>query len=131
MPIINAQCNNPRASYTWKLVLKETGEFIGLAGLTLSNTKFKLGEIYYKLHPSHWGKGYATELAKHLVQVGFNEFHLQKLEAGVACENEKSIKVLERIGMTREGKRRNILPIRGQWIDNYHYAIVRTDKRNY
>ncbi len=117
----------PRNKYTWKICLKESGQFIGMAGFTLSNDKFKLGEIYYKLHPGYWGNGYATETAKRLVKAGFDDFGLQKVEAGVASENIKSISVLEKIGMKREGLRRKILPIRGDWKDSYHYAIVRGD----
>ena len=130
-PIIQSRFKTPRDSYTWKICLKDTNKFIGLAGYTLSNDKFKLGEIYYKLHPDYWGNGYATEIAKRLVKKGFDDFDLHKVEAGVATENIKSIRVLEKIGMTREGLRRKILPIRGEWKDNYHYAIVKTDKRNY
>jgi len=130
-PIIQSRFKTPRASYTWKICLKDSNQFIGLAGFSLSNDKFKLGEIYYKLHPDYWGNGYATEIAKRLVKQGFDDFDLQKVEAGVATENIKSIRVLEKIGMTREGLRRKILPIRGEWKDNYHYAIVRTDERDY
>jgi ribosomal-protein-alanine N-acetyltransferase len=105
--------------------------FIGLAGLTLSNDKFRLGEIYYKLNPIYWEKGYATEVSRALIKSGFEYFHLHKVEAGVAVQNVRSIKVLEKSGMTREGLRRKILPIRGNWIDNYHYAIVEDDPRDY
>jgi [ribosomal protein S5]-alanine N-acetyltransferase len=131
IPIIEARLKIPRTSYAWKIILKETNAFIGLAGFSLSNDKFKLGEIYYKLHPDYWGNGYATELSKRLVTLGFEDFKLHKVEAGVATGNIKSIKVLEKIGMTREGLRRKILPIRGEWIDNYHYAIVENDPRDY
>lgn len=130
-PLIKAKYKTPRESYTWKICLKESNHFIGLAGFTLSNDKFKLGEIYYKLHPDYWGNGYATEIAKRLIKTGFEYFDLQKVEAGVATENNKSIRVLEKIGMTKEGLRRKILPIRGEWKDNFHYAIVKTDKRDY
>lgn len=130
-PLIEAQNKVPRGSYTWKIAIKETKEFIGVAGFSLSNDKFKLGEIYYKLNPKYWGNGYATELAKRLVLLGFENFNLHKIEAGVATKNVKSIRVLEKLGMTREGLRRKILPIRGEWIDNYHYAIVEDDKRDY
>ncbi len=53
------------------------------------------------------------------------------MEAGVASENTRSIRVLEKIGMTKEGLRRKILPIRGEWKDNYHFAIVEDDLRDY
>lgn len=127
---IEAQTKNPRTSYCWAIALKESGKFIGLAGLHLSNDKFRLGEIYYKFHPEYWGNGYATETAKGLIRLGFEDFKLHKVEAGVAVENVKSIKVLEKSGMQREGLRKKILPIRGEWVDNYHYAIVEDDKRD-
>ena len=130
-PDIEAKGKDPQSRYTWRIILKNSGEFIGITGMTLSNNKFRLGEIYYKLLPEYWGKGYATEVARQLIITGFNTFHLHKVEAGVATENERSTRVLERVGMTREGLRRRILPIRGVWKDNYHYAIVEDDDRDY
>ncbi len=130
-PLIDAQQACERKGYTWKIRHRETGDFLGLAGISLSLDRFRLGEIYYKLLPEHWGKGYATEVARELVRTGFETFNLQKVEAGVATENLRSVRVLEKIGMTQEGLRRKILPIRGEWKDNYHYAIVRDDPRDY
>lgn len=129
-PMIEAQKAADRKSYAWIIVKKESGEFIGMAGISLSANRFRLGEIYYELFPSQWGKGYATETAKTLIKAGFEKFRLHKVEAGVATENKRSIRVLEKSGMTREGLRRKILPIRGEWKDNYHYAIVEDDPRD-
>ena len=125
--IIETQNSDDRKSHEWKIVLKDSGVFIGLAGMTLSADKYRLGEIYYKLLPSYWEHGYATETARTLIKTGFEVFNLHKVEAGVATENTRSIRVLEKSGMTREGLRRKILPIRGEWKDNYHYAIVEDD----
>jgi len=130
-PMIEAQKTKDRKSYDWKIIRKDSGEFIGLAGISLSANRFTLGEIYYELFPSHWGNGFATEVAKALIKAGFEIFNLHKVEAGVATENTSSIRVLEKSGMTREGLRRKILPIRGEWKDNYHYAIVEDDPREY
>ena len=130
-PDIEAKREDPQERYTWRIILQDSAEFIGLAGMTLSNDKFRLGEIYYKLLPEYWGKGYATEVAKNLILAGFDKFQLHKVEAGVATDNERSIRVLEKVGMTREGLRRKILPIRGAWKDNFHYAIVEDDPRDY
>jgi [ribosomal protein S5]-alanine N-acetyltransferase len=129
--MIEGQTKTPQKSYTWKIIIMETNEFAGIAGMSLSCDKFRLGEIYYKLLPDHWGKGYATEVAKTLIKSGFGIFMLHKVEAGVATENIKSVRVLEKSGMTREGLRRKILPIRGEWKDNYHYAIVEDDPMDY
>lgn len=130
-PLIQAQKDNPRKLYLWKVTLLKTSEFIGIAGMTLSADKFKRGELYYKILPDYWGHGYATEIGRLLVGIGFTQFGLHRVEAGVAIKNVKSIRVLEKLGMTREGLHRRILPIRGEWVDNYHYAIVADDARDY
>lgn len=85
-PLIESQNSEIRKSYFWKILIKNSETFIGVAGLTLSANKFKLGEIYYKLLPSQWGQGYATEVSKTLIKSGFDDFHLHKIEAGVATE---------------------------------------------
>jgi ribosomal-protein-alanine N-acetyltransferase len=131
LPVLEDQKNENRIFFVWKIIEKDTSSFIGIAGMTLSADKFKLGEIYYKLLPSSWGLGYATEVSKALIKSSFEDFKLHKVEAGVATENVKSIRVLEKSGMIREGLRRKILPIRGEWKDNYHYAIVEDDPRDY
>ena len=129
-PTIEDQQSKIRKLYTWKINKKTDGNFIGLAGMTLTADRFRLGEIYYKLLPSSWGRGYATEVGKALIKSGFEDFNLHKIEAGVATENEKSIRVLEKLSMAREGVRRKVLPIRGEWKDSYHYGIVEDDRRD-
>lgn len=130
-PVIEGQKDEVQRFYMWKIIGKEPDSFFGVAGMTLSADRFRLGEIYYKLLPKYWGKGYATEVAKGLIKAGFEQFNLHKMEAGVATDNIPSVRVLEKSGMIREGLRRKILPIRGEWKDNYHYAIVEDDPRNY
>lgn len=126
-PFIEDQTTIPRKSYHWKIVVKDTNEFIGLCGLIPSNDLYKLGELYYKLIPPSWGKGYATEISKNIVKFGFDTLKLHKIEADVTTENYGSIRVLEKLGMTKEGLRRRLLPIRGKWKDSYHFAIVEDD----
>ncbi|MEE9463133.1 MAG: GNAT family N-acetyltransferase [Bacteroidales bacterium] len=126
-PFIGDQKAEVRKKYCWTIRLQTTGEFIGLAGMTVTADRFKMGEIWYNLMPTHWGNGYATEVAKRLIRFGFERLNLHRIEAGVATENKRSIKVLEKAGMTIEGIRRKILPIRGDWVDNYHYAILESD----
>lgn len=126
-PFILDQKAKVRKKYCWTIRLLPNDEFIGLAGMTLTADRFKMGEIWYNLMPMHWGNGYATEIAKRLIRFGFEDLKLHRIEAGVATENKRSIKVLEKAGMSIEGIRRKILPIRGKWVDNYHYAILEDD----
>lgn len=100
---------------------------IGLIGLTSNLNKFQNAEIWFKLYPKFWGKGYITEAATMILEFGFNKINRHRIEAGVATENIASIKVLEKIGMKREGTGRKLLPIRGEWKDNFHYAMLEED----
>lgn len=116
-----------KTNFWWGITLKGTNQFIGEIGLNLSVTKYKSGEVFYGLHPDYWGNGYATEALEIILTYGFVDLALHRISAGVATGNEASIKLLERVGMVREGKHRKILPIRGEWWDNYDYAILEED----
>lgn len=124
---VELQQEEVRKSYIFCLKEKKTGAFTGLAALTVGKPKFRIGEIWYKIHPDYWGRGYATEAATGLLDLGFHKLHLHRIEAGCAVENTASSRVLEKAGMQREGSKRKVLPVRGQWLDNYEYAILEED----
>lgn len=117
----------PRMSYIFCIELKETNQFVGLIALNLGKLNYRIAETWYKIHPDYWKKGYATEALKKLLEFGFINLQLHRIEAGCAVENGASVKVLEKAGMVKEGRKRKILPIRGTWVDNYFYAILETD----
>jgi [ribosomal protein S5]-alanine N-acetyltransferase len=117
----------PQTSYTFCLHLVDTKQFIGLIALNIGKPKYQTAEVWYKIDSKYWGKGYATEALTTLLDFSFNVLKLHRIEAGCAVENIASIKVLEKVGMTREGMKRKKLPIRGEWKDNYFYAILDED----
>ena len=127
MPFIDDQINELRRFYCWKAILKETGEEIGISGLKNSADRFRIGEIWYKLFPSFWRNGYATEIGREIIEFGFQNLKLHRIEAGVDIRNKASIRLVEKLGMTNEGIRRKILPIRGVWYDEYHFSILEND----
>jgi RimJ/RimL family protein N-acetyltransferase len=117
----------PREKYVFRIEKEDDHAFVGLFGLNIGKEKFKNAEIWYKLHPKHWQQGYATEVVLRILDLCFNDLKLHRIEAGCATQNIGSIKVLEKSGFRREGQKRKILPIRGQWVDNYFYAILEED----
>lgn len=85
---------------------KESGDFIGQAGLFnigYDDTKPDI-EIAYRLHKKFWGKGYATELTKALIEWGFRNLSINKLIGVASPENIASQKVLQKSGMDARGK---------------------------
>lgn len=115
----------------WVMRGKNTGVYVGEVGLNLSASKYAKGEIHYSLLPEHWGKGYASETVQAIINYGFETLKLHRIEAGVAVENTKSVNLLEKARMRREGICRKILPLQTGWMDNYMYAILDTDARDY
>ena len=123
------QNKSARTQFAWGIWFHK--EFVGKAGLILNAKKYQSGEIYYVLDPAYWHVGIATETAKTIIRYGFEDLNLHRLTAGVATENLASIRVLEKVGMIREGIGRKILPIRGNWVDNFSYSILEEDPRDY
>jgi len=116
-------------NYTFVIEKNDTNQFVGLIALKLRNRKFRCAEVWYKLHSAFWGKGFGTEAVNRLLDFGFNQLNLHRIEAGCAIGNMRSIKVLEKVGMIREGTKRQILPLKSGWTDCFEYAIIETDKR--
>ena len=114
-------------NFILKIELLENNTFIGLIALNLGHPKFRIAEVWYKLHPDFWNNGYATETLNKILEFGFSELKLHRIEAGCAVKNLGSIRVLEKVGMTREGRKRKVLPLKDGWSDNFHYAILSTD----
>jgi [ribosomal protein S5]-alanine N-acetyltransferase len=124
---VRSQTSIPRTAYIFCLELTESKQFIGLIALSLGKPNYRIAEVWFKIHAAYWNNGYATEALKELLQFGFNQLKLHRIEAGCAVENTASAKVLEKSGMIKEGMKRKILPVRGAWVDNYFYAILEED----
>ncbi|BAZ27248.1 GCN5-related N-acetyltransferase [Kalymmatonema gypsitolerans NIES-4073] len=103
---IAAQVNN--GTGLWAMVLKETGEIVGtivLMQLRDEDQQFTQDyEIGWHLKKSAWGKGYATEAAKAILDYGFNTLKLPVICSIVQPENTASIRVIQRLGMIPIGR---------------------------
>ncbi len=126
--ILENQLNEIK-NYTFAIDNKLNGTFMGLFGLKLGNKKYKRAEVWYKIHSDYWNKGYATESLRAILNFGFETLKLHRIEAGCAVENTASFKVLEKAGMIREGRLRQVLPLKSGWSDNFEYSILETDER--
>ena len=82
--------------------LLETNEFIGFIGLSEQSYLDELGtfvDIGWRLKPSAWGKGYATEGAKTCLTYGFEKLELKRIYSIAPEINNGSIAVMKKIGM--------------------------------
>ena len=85
------------------VIKKETNEFIGWAGLCYL-PEFNQVDLGYRLKKEFWGKGYATEASKAIIEHGFNVLQLDLIIAIALPQNKDSIKVMEKVGMVFDKK---------------------------
>jgi RimJ/RimL family protein N-acetyltransferase len=87
----------------WALDLKASGEFLGQVGLFPIEGKGPDVEVAYELAPRAWGRGYATEAARALIDYGFGELRLERIVALILADNTRSRRVAEKCAMSLEG----------------------------
>ncbi|WP_185153389.1 GNAT family N-acetyltransferase [Fulvivirga lutimaris] len=80
------------------VIHRETGEFIGWAGLTYL-PEFDKVDIGYRLKKKYWGMGFATEASKAIIDYGFNVLNLDLIIAIAMPGNKASIRIMEKAGM--------------------------------
>jgi ribosomal-protein-alanine N-acetyltransferase len=88
------------------VILKETEEFVGWAGLKYEQQirkDFKYYDLGYRLKEQFWGMGIATEAAAAALSYGFSELNLKEICAAADIHNMASNKILNTIGMHLSG----------------------------
>ena len=98
----------------WALVLKSNGKMIGTVGFVKYSPENRRAEIGYAMNPDYEGHGYMTEAVMKLIELGFTEMGLNRIEAMYIEGNGKSRSVMERCGMIFEGMLSDYLVIKGK-----------------
>ena len=81
-------------------------------------------EIGWVFNPKFYNKGYASEAAKAILQYAFEEMKLHRVIATCQPQNPPSYRVMEKIGMRREGYFKKCIPNGDEWWDEYYYTIL-------
>ena len=122
--MLSRQKEQPRIVYTFALVRREDNKLIGSCGITIRSEPNKEAEMGYILNKSHWNQGYTTEAANRLMRFGFQQLGLHRIYATCDPANVASFKVMEKIGMKREGLLRQHKLEKGKWRDSLLYSIL-------
>ena len=113
--------------YDWAVVEKESGRMIGTCGFTRIDPAHRCGEIGYVLSPDFHGRGYGTEAARRVIEFGFEVVGLHRIEAKFMQGNEASRHVMEKLGMTFEGYRRDAMYVKNAYRTIGVCAILRSE----
>ncbi|HEY3414288.1 MAG TPA: GNAT family protein [Armatimonadota bacterium] len=126
----------PRRSYDLAIVRISDRALIGGVGLRLGGTGLVdgcgtsstyRGELGYVLRADAWGQGYAAEAGRAMVGFGFRRLGLHRIFAECHSANAASERVMEKIGMRREGLLREHALIKGEWWDVVVCGILRDE----
>jgi RimJ/RimL family protein N-acetyltransferase len=111
----------PRDEYYLAVALPDD-TLIGFARLELgAHQGAKLG---YAIRADHWGKGYATDAVRTIIDFGFIELGIHRITVAIGPDNAASIAVIEKLGFTYEGTLRDHVFTNGAWRDSRLYSIL-------
>ena len=100
-----------------------SGVLVGAVGLALTPRDHR-AELGYWIGVPYWGRGYATEAARAIVEHGFRVLGLHRIMARHMAHNLASGRVMQKIGMTREGVLREHVFKWGRYEDLVVYALL-------
>jgi len=122
--------SKPYRAANLTLALDVEGRLAGSAGFMEIERDHK-ATIGYWLAEEHWGLGIISEAVRLLVEYGFVEYDLVRIEAGLFGWNAASQRVLEKNGFVSEGVMRKRLKNRfGTIGDEHMYALLRPDEKD-
>lgn len=110
---------------SFSLLLKPRKSWVG--NMSLGWPHAGIGQLGYLIHPDHWGRGYASEAARKVVDAAFSRFGAHRVQATCWVRNRGSARVLRKAGLRREGTLRGYLKRSGEVRDEYIWGITRAD----
>jgi [ribosomal protein S5]-alanine N-acetyltransferase len=108
------------------VTVRDEFELIGAMGLEI-NITHQYAELGYWIGKAYWNQGFCTEAAREVVRFGFEQLGLNRIQARHMLKNPGSGRVLEKIGMKKEGVLRQALNRFGKYHDYALWAILRDE----
>lgn len=121
----NLEPGVPGKWFTFAAELKDEGLLIGHVALKMQD--HQQAEIGFTFARAYQGKGLAFEATSQVLDYLFTELGLHRVIAIADCENERSVALLERLGMRQEGHFIQNIWFKGKWGDEYLYAILKEE----
>jgi RimJ/RimL family protein N-acetyltransferase len=113
--------------YQCVIINKETGELIGDIGIHFLDPDQKQVEIGCTLDRNQQGKGFANEALKEIINYVFSDLDKHRIVGSIDPRNGKSIGLVERLGFRKEAHFKKSVFIRGEWVDDLVYAILKEE----
>lgn len=106
------------------LVVEFEGRVIGECQLTIGSRERRQGVLGYQFNPRFTGRGFATRAVAITLGIGFQQLGLHRIVAETDVRNERSWRLLERLGLRREAHFLHDQFVNEEWVDSYLYALL-------
>ncbi|WP_035432397.1 GNAT family N-acetyltransferase [Bacillus sp. UNC322MFChir4.1] len=121
-------CVNRTNGYEQRAICSEDGVHIGWVDLKNFDRTNKNAELGIAIGDKrYWGKGYGVAALYEMLQIGFEQFNLEKIWLRVDADNTKAMKSYERAGFVCEGLMRKNRLRHGGFIDRYRFSMLREE----
>jgi len=111
------------------ITLRADGRLAGGVGLSSVSAEHSRAELGYWVAKEFWARGYCTEACRALLSYAFRTLGLQRVYASHFPNNPASGRVMEKLGMKREGYLRRHVRRRGRYVDLVCYGVLASDLR--
>lgn len=115
---------NPRYKFDFAVCLKENELLIGGCGIRRETESSQVANLGWAINPEFQRNGYATEVARALIDYGFQKLNLSVIYATCDTRNAPSYKVMEKLGMKKVGFIKGTKEVKGYVRDSYRYEIL-------
>ena len=119
--------DDERRLFVYVAIDRTSGALVGQVSLSRSHPA--IASLGVGVDKAHAGQGIGTEMARELVRFGFDDVGVHRITAEVAVENEPCIRVMAKLGMTREGVARDCIWAQGRWWTEVQFGILEQDPR--
>lgn len=119
---LRRQMSPNRSLYHLAAELKATGTVVGDGFVQLNRPQ--AAEIGWGVHPDLWSRGFATEIGRALMAIGFERLNCVRLWSKAFAENAASMRVMDKLGMHQERFAQDQYVGNGIRTDIYVYAIT-------
>ena len=116
--------------FQFAILLADEERLIGDMGIVFTNHNNLQAEVGCTLNKEYQGEGYATEALKAMVDYLFCSLNKHRIVASIDPRNETSRRLVERLGFRKEAHFKQSYYLRGEWVDDIIYAMLKHEWTN-